>query len=362
MVIEKVDQLNLYTPKKEEIINILQESGMSKEEAEKTYQDAKLFARGKKSGRKEQAKIANKRRKERDKLSTKAKNLREALDDLKDKTKTVNEFIREARKLIADRMKKEKGSSNKFTATQIDKFFSITGAMARASAKNLKGNEMDYIDSLLDKISEIFDEQDRKAVMDQYLKDVALAKKIQDSLKRKSKNRDFNTYRILARSVAEIKSSLIPLKDMQAYLKFLNAVNDSMKRARLKKDKDGNVVFTASELKDIKTLKANYNVFKAIEQEELDAKLRKRAENAVAKAKKEGKTTTFAEEYNKLLQRFSNARLTPIQKEIEERASMMQDENGNPLDPSNVQHLEQILSAIARDRKELTILKKQTDY
>jgi len=360
LVLEETNQLNLYIPKKDEILKILQESGMSKKDAEKTYQDAKLFVRGKKSGRKEQAKIADKRRKERDKLSDEAKKLREELDNLKNKTKTAAEFFREAKKLIVDRMGRGKGASNKFTAKQIQSFFSIASRMARASAVKLKGNEMDYIDSLLDKMSEIFDQQDSKAVMEQYLKDVASANDLQKKIKKKSKGRDFSTFRTLARSVAEIKSSLIPLEDMQAYLNFLGDVNDSMTKARLKKDKDGSVVFTPSQLKDIKLLKGSYNVFKAIEQEELNAKLRKRALNAVEKAKKEGRTTTFAREYNELLQRFSNARLTPIKKEIEERASMMQDENGNPLDPSNVQDLEQILSAIARDRKELNILKKQT--
>ena len=135
---------------------------MSKIEAEKTYQDAKLFVRGKKSGRKEQAKIADKRRKERDKLSDEAKKLREELDNLKNKTKTAAEFFRKAKKLIVDRMGRGKGASNKFTAKQIQSFYSIASRMARAAAVKLKGNEMDYIDSLLDKMSEIFDLEAKK--------------------------------------------------------------------------------------------------------------------------------------------------------------------------------------------------------
>ena len=353
MVLEETNQLNLHIPKKDEILEILQASGMSKKDAEKVYRDARQFARGKKSGRKEQAEIAAKRRKERDKLSTKAKNLRKDLDDLKNKSKSIQEFVREARKLIAERMKKEAGTSNKFTSTQIKDFFKIMGQMARVSAKKLKGNEMDYIDSFLDKITEIFDQQDQKAVMEAYIRDVKAAKKLQATLKRKARGRDFATYKTLALSVAGMNPALIPLEDMEAFIKFLGAINTSMTRGRFGKDGDGNVMFTPSQLKEVKTLKAQYNIFKAIEQEEFDARLRKRAENAVEKAKKEGRKTTFQDEYGKLLQRFSNSRLKPIEKEIQEKAKAL------GLDRNNVQDLEEIMLKIAEDHEDLGLLQKQ---
>ena len=352
LVLKPSKQVNLFKMKKEEILKILQDSGMKKEQAEKTYKNAVQFAKGRRAARKEAKKIAAQAKRRQGKLSTEAKSLRKQLQELKDKSKSLQEFFKKAQALIKERMKDRK-TSNKFTMTQLKKFFAIAGQMARASAKRLSENELDIIDSYLDKIAEIFDKQDANKAMEDHLNLIKSIRSLQKTLLRKSRQKDFGTYRALARIVAGINASLIPVDQMQAFSDFINDVNNSMKRARFSKDSEGNLVITEANLKEVKSLLALATNFKAIEEVERDANFRARATKAVEDAKKAGQTTTFEEEYTKLLEKYERSRLTSTRKKIVDTAKKL------GLDANNVQDLEQILDEIAKESAELAEDKKE---
>ena len=352
LVLKPSKQVNLFKMKKDEIIKVLQDSGMKKEQAEKTYKNAVQFARGRRAARKESAKIAAQAKRRQGKLSTEAKNLRKKLQELKDKSKSLQEFFKKAQALIKERMKDRK-TSNKFSATQLKSFFAIAGQMARTSAKKLSESDLDIIDSFLDKLATIFDKQDARKAMDDHLNLVKSMRKLQKTLLRKSRQKDFGAYRSLARIVAGIDASLIPVDQMQSFSDFVNDINNSMKRARFSKDEEGNLVVTESNLKEVKSLMAIATNFKAIEETERDANFRARATKAVEAAKKAGKSTTFAEEYTALLEKYQRSRLSPTRKKIEDTAKKL------GLDVNNVEDLEIILDELAKDSAELAEDKKE---
>lgn len=230
--------------------------------------------------------------------------LREELSALKNKVSTVQQFIREARKLIKDRMAKDKGASKVFTVKQLTEFFKVMSQLSRASAKKIKGNELDYIDAHLDKLAAIFDEQDAKGAMERHLKNLRSINALQKTLKRKSKQRDFTTYADLALALSRIKASLIPLEELEAFMNLLNTVNNNMRRGRFAKDEEGNLVFDATQLNEVKGLQAQLDAFKAIEQAQQQAQLRAKAERAVERKLAKGEQTTFEEEYEAILKQF----------------------------------------------------------
>ena len=214
-------------------------------------------------------------------------------------------------------------------------------------------NELDVIDSYLDKLASIFDKQDARKAMDDHLDLVKSMRSLQKTLLRKSRQKDFGAYRALARIVAGIDASLIPVDQMQSFSDFVNDVNNSMKRARFSKDEEGNLVVTESNLKEVKSLMAIATNFKAIEEVERDANFRARAIKAVEEAKKAGKSTTFEEEYTALLEKYQRSRLSPTRKKIEDTAKKL------GLDVNNVQDLEVILDELAKDSAELAEDKKE---
>jgi len=352
LVLEKSDQIRLFKPKKEEVLKVLEDSGMSKKDAEDTYEKAVQFARGRRVGRTEQGKVVSKIRRENNKLSTEGKKLREDLSALKNKVSTVQQFIREARKLIKDRMVKDKGASNVFTVKQLTEFFKVMSQLSRASAKKLEGNELEYIDAHLDKLAAIFDEQDAKGAMERHLKNLRAVNALQKTLKRKSKQRDFTTYADLASSLSRIKASLIPLEELEAFMNLLNTVNNNMRRGRFAKDEEGNLVFDATQLNEAKGLQAQLDAFKAIEQAQQQAQLRARAERAVERKLAKGEQTTFEEEYQAILNQFFERRLSATQKRVNKMAEKL------GLDPRNVDDLETIYLELAKEQKDLIDLKK----
>jgi hypothetical protein len=352
LVLEKTDQIRLFKPKKEEVLKVLEDSGMSKKDAEETYKKAVQFARGRRVGRTEQGKVVSKIRREKNKLSTEAKKLREELDALKNKVSTVQQFIREARKLIKDRMAKDKGASKVFTVKQLTEFFKVMSQLSRSSAKKLKGNELEYIDAHLDKLAAIFDEQDARGAMERHLKNLQTIRQFQSTLKRKSKQRDFTTYADLALALSRIKASLIPLEELEAFMNLLNTVNNNMRRGRFAKDEEGNLVFDATQLNEVKGLQAQLDAFKAIEQAQQQAQLRAKAERAVERKLLKGEETTFEEEYEAILKKFFESRLSATQKRVNKMAEKL------GLDPRNVDDLETIYLELAKEEKALVDLKK----
>jgi len=343
LVLEPSAQL-VIKPLKSDIIQILTAAGMTTEQAESTYQKAKHQARGRRQAIQEQQKIQRKLQRDMDKLSTQAKNLRDELGQLKNKVSTIKEFTKEAKKLIAARMKKDAGTSNRFTAAQIKQFFTIMGKAANVSAQKLEGNEMDYIDTFLDQLAVIFDQQDQKAAMEQYMKSRKKAEDIQKTLKKKAKQKDFGSYRNVAAILAGINTRYIPETEIEALIDLMERVNQSMRRARFGKDKGGDIIITTTQLLEAQGLMTEATVFKAIEAATMDARIRVKAQQNLDKATKAGKKTTFDEELKKLLDKFDQARLTKIEKDINKKAKELK------LDPNNVQDLETILEEIAKDQ------------
>ena len=343
LVLEPSAQL-VIKPLKSDIIQILTAAGMTTEQAESTYQKAKHQARGRRQAIQEQQKIQRKLQRDMNKLSTKAKNLRDELGQLKNKVSTIKEFTKEAKKLIAARMKKDAGTSNRFTAAQIKQFFTIMGKAANVSAQKLEGNEMDYIDTFLDQLAVIFDQQDQKAAMEQYIESRKKAERIQGTLKKKAKQKDFGSYRNVAAILAGINTRYIPETEIEALIDLMERVNQSMRRARFGKDNDGNIIINTTQLLEAQGLMTEATVFKAIEAATMDARIRVKAQQNLDKATKSGKKTTFDEELKKLLDKFEQARLTKIEKDINKKAKELK------LDPNNVQDLETILEEIAKDQ------------
>ena len=337
---------------KKDIIDMLKSSGMSAKDAERVYQGAKAYMKGAKYGRVRPAKIAKEREREISKMSTEAKNLRKELQSLKDKTKNLNQFIREARALIKARMGKDAKTSKSFTKSQVDEFFKIMGMVTRTSAKKINDNPDKVIDSFIDRISKIFDAQDQKAVMEQYIQDIKEAAKLQAKAKKKAGGKDFGSYRRVAELAASIDPRMIPVSEMSGFIETLKLLNSSMGKAKV--NKSGPVpLLMPSALAEVTKLLSTFSNYKAIEAAEIDASLRARAQKIVDDAKKKGKNLNFEDEYRKLLQAQGDRRLSTTEKDIRRYAVKM------GKDPNQVEDLEEILLAIAKDQAESQQLRKE---
>ena len=106
-------------------------------------------------------------------------------------------------------------------------------------------------------------------------------------------------------------------------MNLLNTVNNNMRRGRFAKDEEGNLVFDATQLNEVKGLQAQLDAFKAIEQAQQQAQLRAKAERAVERKLLKGEETTFEEEYEAILKKFFESRLSATQKRVNKMAEKL---------------------------------------
>ncbi len=354
-------QLSAFAYKKKEVMDALIGAGMTKETAERLYKSAVAYKTGRTAGKKEAMKVAAKVERERRKLSTEAKNLRNKLEEVMNKSKTFQEFMREAIKVVDERMK----ANNKtpFTRGQLARLFKAVAAAHRTSSKKVKDSGLDAMQSAIDRISKIFDERDAKAALEQYLKAIKITKKLQDRLKRMSKRRKKGealksraTYTRIARVLASIDPALIPQSELQAFVATIMNTIDSMSTATAKFDKEEEVyVGVAPEKIEANLLSDIVSNFKAMEELGRQAVFVARAER---RAKKNN--TSFQEEYDKITKNYERSRLSASRRAILNYIDEYNEKNQNDqLDPANPAHVEQVVEELARQAAEKDELKKE---
>ena len=349
----------LWNRKKSEVIELLTASGMSKENAEALYAAAKAYKEGRTAGRKAAEKAArNTLGKRNQKLSTESKRLKEELDKLKSKAKTVDEFFGFAVKLINERMK-ELGTVP-FSNKDVQRLMKIARQAHKASAARIKKEGgAEVMDTFVEKLIDIFDKKDSQKAMANYLASVSAARKLQQSLRRVVKSRKKGealkstaSYSSVVNKLAGINPALISPADMGDFLNTLAAATSSVTKVKTKFDtEEQRVVAEAPQRISVEALEVLANKFKALEEIGRNAVMVAKARAAAAK-----NNTSFDEEYDKLVKAFERGRLSATRKAI---LDFMDKNPALNLDPANPADVEFVLGKLAEDKADL--LEQQKD-
>lgn len=362
LVAVQSSQLGIFAPNKKYIVDTLVGLGYTKEQAERYYTSAVQYGRGRRVGRAQAAKAERKA----ERLSDRAEKLRQELTDLKGKVKSIKEFLQKARAIVNERMSQEKGKGPKtstvFSKKQINKLFSIFGITARASAARLAQDSDSIIDGAIAKLVELFDEQDAKLAVEEYIRAVNKARNLQKTILGKARQRDLVSYSNIARIVGEINPTNIPSTGaytINEFIELLEDVRSSMMRASVRFDKEQNIyVAEPSELKNIEQLMVRAGHAKVVEQDTIRQDLLNKAGRAYDKLIAEGGQTTMTrdeyinQEFDRLFNKLLDSRLTFTSQRINSYAE------ANNLDPTNVVDLEQIMSELAEQDAQIAELKK----
>ena len=362
LVAVQSNQLGIFAPNKKYIVDTLVGLGYTKEQAERYYTSAVQYGRGRRVGRAQAARAERKA----ERLSDRAEKLRQELTDLKGKVKSIKEFLQKARAIVNERMGQEKGKGPKtstvFSKKQINKLFSIFGITARASAARLAQDSDSIIDGAIAKLVELFDEQDAKLAVEEYIRAVNKARNLQKTILGKARQRDLVSYSNIARIVGEINPTNIPSTGaytINEFIELLEDVRSSMMRASVRFDKEQNVyVAEPSELKNIEQLMVRAGHAKVVEQDTIRQDLLNKAGRAYDKLIAEGGQTTMTrdeyinQEFDRLFNKLLDSRLTFTSQRINSYAE------ANNLDPTNVVDLEQIMSELAEQDAQIAELKK----
>ena len=362
LVAVQSSQLGIFAPNKKYIVDTLVGLGYTKEQAERYYTSAVQYGRGRRVGRAQAAKAERKA----ERLSDRAEKLRQELTDLKGKVKSIKEFLQKARAIVNERMGQEKGKGPKtstvFSKKQINKLFSIFGITARASAARLAQDSDSIIDGAIAKLVELFDEQDAKLAVEEYIRAVNKARNLQKTILGKARQRDLVSYSSIARIVGEINPTNIPSTGaytINEFIELLEDVRSSMMRASVRFDKEQNIyVAEPSELKNIEQLMVRAGHAKVVEQDTIRQDLLNKAGRAYDKLIAEGGQTTMTrdeyinQEFDRLFNKLLDSRLTFTSQRINSYAE------ANNLDPTNVVDLEQIMSELAEQDAQIAELKK----
>ena len=352
--------LDAFVRKKKDIIDLLLKMGYDKQTAEAVYQNAKAFKTGRVQGRRAAMKVARKAQQEANKRSTEANKLKKDLEKLKDKAKTVNEFFSEAIKLVAERMKGK--GQQPFSRKQIERLFRISRMAHKVSAKKAQEQGLDAMQTFIDKLTEIFDQQDAKEAMQQYLRKIEGARKLQQRLKKMSKIRRKGeslkgtaTYRRVAQGLSEINPALIPAAELDNFIATLAGTYQSMSKAFAQPAEEGGYEGVAPLKVKVEDLTALLSNFKAMEELGRDAAMVARAMNAAKRNK-----TSFEEEYDKLKLKYERSQTSSTVNKIRDFIEEHNSNNPtNQLDPANPADVQYVLDQLSQGKADVAEEKKQ---
>lgn len=340
----------LWNKRKKEVVDLLVASGMSKENAQALYANAKAYKEGRTAGRKLATKEAQstlgKRNRE---LSTEAKALRKELDQLKNKAKTVEEFLSFAIKLVDERMKGK--GQQPFGNADIQRLLKIVRQAHKSSAKRIeKEGGAEVMDTFIEKLIDIFDKQDAKAAMRDYLASISAARKLQKRLSTITKKRkkgealkSVASYAKVLSRLADINPALLSPTDVKDFINTLNSAVQTVSKVKTSFDpEEQRIVAEAPARRSVETLSALADKFKAMEELGRNAVM-----VAKAKALAEKNGTTFEEEYSALLKAEGLRKVSGTRKAI---LKFIEDNPNLGLDPANPADVEYVLQQLAENK------------
>ena len=340
----------LWNKKKKEVVDMLVASGMSKENAQALYANAKAYKEGRVAGRrlatKEAQSTLGKRNRE---LSTEAKGLRKELEQLKNKAKTVEEFLSFAIKLVDERMKGK--GQQPFGNADIQRLFKIVRQAHKSSARRIdKEGGAEVMDTFIDKLIDIFDKQDAKAAMRDYLASISAARKLQQRLKDISKRRkkgealkSVASYAKVLSRLADINPALLSPTDVKDFINTLNAAVQTVSKVKTSFDpEEQRIVAEAPARRSVETLNALADKFRAMEELGRNAVM---VAKARANAEKNG--TSFEDEYSALLKAEQMKRVSGTRKAI---LDFIEANPDLALDPANPADVEYVLQQLAENK------------
>jgi len=363
IITSETEGYTLFVKNKEEILKILLGTGLSKDVATDIYNRAKSFKKGRIAGKKAATSRAKRTiGRAMRKLSTEGKKLRKELMALKEKSETIDEFISQAMELINERM--GKGGKSTFTRAQIVSLFKILKSINRASPKRIQADKEGVVQQMIDRLSLIFDAQDAKKALAEHLALIkeagVLQKKLAKKVKPRKKGKALKSVASYLRAVellTGVNVTLLPVDQVQAFVDTLNKALESTSKVRTKKIK-GEVVLMQPNRVAAEVLEELARTFQIQAEMGRDAILVERARKAVKKARKEGKETTFEREYDKLVNKFEEGRLTVSRDIIGKFIEKWNAENINDqLDAANPADLHRVIEMMS-EQKEL--LAKET--
>ena len=350
-------QLEALQRTKKEVMAVLQANGMSKADADALYKQALAYKRGRNSGKRLATNQVRKVLGKEVRLkTTEARRLKKDLDKLRLKATTVDEFFKEAMELINDRMAKRK--SDPFTRGQIKKLMAIARGATKVSAARLTktkkdgGDPQDVMQSFIDRMSAIFDQQDAKAAMKQYLDSLSAIRKMQAKLKGKAKQpargkaaKSIASYQRAIAMLNDIDARLLPVQKIEEFMMLLTAADSSTNKVKTQKGEEGReaqipVRFEASRLE------AKASQFKVMEELGRIAFFRAKAERLAKKNK-----TQVEDEFQKLVKGYALSKMSSSKRAILLRIERHNAANPNDqLDAGNPADLERIIEEIAEER------------
>ena len=361
--IDESQQMDAFAYAKAEVIKTLMDMGMSKEGAEMMFKKAVAYKQGRLQGKKEGMRVAMANAAETRKMGTKAKNLQKALTQLKDKSKTFNEFLTEAIKLIDERMKEN--AKTPFTRSQITAMVKAIRQAHKTSGKRVEAEGLEAMQTFIDKISAIFDKRDSKAEMQRYLDGIKHAKKLQKRLKRMARPKgrgsaakNVTTYAKVANGLAGINPALLPQNELEGFVNTLMSTISSMSKTKAVFDPEIEAYVGAAFPKaDVQLLYNKLSNYQAMEELGRQAVFMARAQLRAAK-----NNTTVQEEYDNLVKNYERSRLSSsrraILKYIDDNPTIEHPETGetvvlNASNPAHVDLITQILADKAVTKDEL---------
>ena len=340
----------LWNRKKKEVIELLTASGMSKENAEAMYANAKAYKEGRTAGRKLATKEAQstlgKRNRE---LSTEAKALRKELEQAKNKAKTVEEFLSFAIKLVDERMKGK--GQQPFGNADIQRLLKIVRQAHKSSAKRIqKEGEAEVMDTFVEKLIDIFDKQDAKEAMRNYLASISAARKLQKRLRGAAKKRkkgealkSVASYDRVLRRLSGINAALLSPTDIQDFINTLNSAVSSVSKVK--------TVFSKEEERVVAQVPARRSVEALMSLADKFIALEEIGRNAVmvakAKAAAEKNGTSFENEYEALVKAAKLRKVSATRRAI---LSFIEDNPELSLDPANPADVEYVLEQLAENK------------
>jgi hypothetical protein len=361
--LDESQQMDAFAYAKDEVIKTLMDMGMSKEGAEMMFKKAVAYKQGRLQGKKEGMRVAMANAAETRKMGTKAKNLQKALTQLKDKSKTFNEFLTEAIKLIDERMKEN--AKTPFTRSQITAMVKAIRQAHKTSGKRVEAEGLEAMQTFIDKISAIFDKRDSKAEMQRYLDGIKHAQKLQKRLKRMARPKgrsgaakNVTTYAKIANGLARINPALLPQNELEGFVNTLMSTISSMSKTKAVFDPEIEAYVGAAFPKaEAQLLYNKLSNYQAMEELGRQAVFMARAQLRAAK-----NNTTVEEEYDKLVKNYERSRLSSsrraILKFIDENPTIQHPDTGetvvlNASNPAHVDLITQILADQAVTKEEL---------
>ena len=350
-------QLEAIQRTKKEVMAVLQANGMSKADADALFKQALAFKRGRNAGKRMATKNVKKILGEKLRLkTTEARRLKKDLEKLKTKSTTVDEFFKEALDLINERMKGRK--SDPFTRGQVKRLFAVARGATKVSAARLAkikkdgGNPQDAMQVFIDRMAAIFDEQDAKAAMKEYLDQVVLARKLQAKLRKKAKQpargkaaKNISSYQRSIQMLTGIDSRLLPVQVIQEFNAALMAADSSTSKVKTEKTDTGRQA-QVPERFEATRLEALASQFKVMEELGRIELFRAKAERLAKK-----NNTSAEEEFKKLMQGYAFSKMSSSKRAILSRIAKHNAANPNEqLDPGNPEDLEKIINEMVEER------------